>query len=304
MLPKSSDLDSFRVWRLFILQFGKQLDHRSIESKRLVCKDSSFWMTEWINQIVPPSFDWLTSLTLGDIQCSRTDLIQLSRLTNLGMLMLGRLNGRDPLLEDSVVRAWARAASEAGAFARLRILVCRSPHLLTGQIFTYLRHFPSLGLLVVERYRHPLTFQAHAREHGWPLEKSLARHVHHHEFQARRSASYTWQHVYNTCFGDGGLFDGTRLRYRCQNANNVTPLLDLRSGPTDSMRLQDVLSCAEIHLFARTRRFTGLGYYAPELGKKRPAYVYTGLKESTSSKRKIRTARQQTMQNLISEFTT
>lgn len=303
MRPISSDLDSFRVWRLFILQFGKQLDHRSFECKRLVCKDSSFWMTEWIRQVVPPSSEWLTSLTLGDIKCSRTHLMQLSRLTNLGVLTLGRQNGPDPVLEDSVVRAWARAASEAGAFARLRILVCRSPHLLTFQIFTYLRDFPTLGLLAVEGYRHPLTFQAHAREHGWRLETSLAPRVRQHEFQARRSASYTWQHVYNTCFRDG-CFDGERLKFRYQDTNDTTPMLDLRSGPVDSMRLQDVLSCAEMHLFARTSRSLGYGTDASESGRKRLAFGRAGLKESPSSKRKIRTARQQTMQSLISEFTT
>lgn len=257
-------------------------------------------MTEWINHIIPPSFDWVTFLTLSEINCSRTDLIQLSRLTNLGVLTIGRLNGGDAVFEDSIVRAWGRAASEAQAFTRLRILVCRFPHLVTEQIFTFLDDFPALGLLAVDEYQHPLAFRARAKDHGWPFVPNLGLRVYRYESEAKVSAVCTWQHVYNTCFSDG-LFDYKKLSRQCDGVRDI-PILDLRSGSANSMPLQNVLSFAETHVFARKSHGTSNITTSSQSIQKRPAHEYSEARSSFPRKRAIRTSRNQYLGNLINDF--
>lgn len=244
---------------------------------------------------------------MSEINCSRTDLIQLSRLTNLGVLTIGRLNGGEPVFEDTLVRAWGRAASEAGAFIALRILVCRFPHLVTEQIFTYLDDFPALGLLALDEYKNPPSFRACAKEHGWPFNGNLGLRIYRYEAQAKVTAACTWQHVYNSCFDDG-IFDYTKLDHQCEDVDDATPILELKSGPADSVRLQNVLTFAETHLFARKSRCKRdepiPSMTQPDFTHKRSSYDSLETKTSNPRKRIVRTSRQQYMGDFLSSFGT
>lgn len=211
-------------------------------------------MTGWINQIVAPSFDWVTFLTLNDVHLSRTDLIQVSRLTNLGVLMVGRIHGEDLDLDDNIVRAWSRAASEAGAFARLRILVCRTQHLITGQVFTHFEHFPQLALLFVDDHHCTSAFKHRAWEHHWRKMKELPRRL--LSSEAGTSKHRTWYNVYGWCFSDG-VFDSKVLDDQHKCAREGPPVLDLVSGPADCHWLRGSTVVADMTMFARKSRSMG-----------------------------------------------
>lgn len=286
---QSSDLDSFRVWTIFVLAFGSRLDHCSLAYKRIFFQDPSMWTTDWINQIISPSSSWVTFLTLNDIFCSRTDLVQLSRLTNLGVLTIGRLHGEHLGLEDNVVRAWGRAASEAGAFPRLRILVCRSQHFITGQIFTFFRDFPVLGLLLVDKYNCSFNFKEQAKRSCWHRKKDLAPRI--SFLEAEVSASCTWRYVYSNCFKDG-VFDDRNLGHGCGGAHELSTVLDLVSGPADNKRFLDVLTSGEMQLFARRNRTVD-----PEANKKRLLDESLKCGRLSPRKRALRTSQQQRMRN-------
>ncbi|KAL8658957.1 MAG: hypothetical protein Q9226_000695 [Calogaya cf. arnoldii] len=97
----------------------------------------------------------------------RGDLIQLSRLTNLGMLAITTKDSSCVSLEDSIVRAWGRAASEAGAFPRFRILFCRLQTPITGKIFGYFQDFPALDLLILDSCGSSNAFVDQAKQNNW-----------------------------------------------------------------------------------------------------------------------------------------
>ncbi|KAL8909307.1 MAG: hypothetical protein Q9207_000317 [Kuettlingeria erythrocarpa] len=301
------ELDSLRLWKLFVLRFGKQIGHRSIKHKRVLFEDSAVWTTAWIRHITPPSFNWVTFLTLIEINCSRTDLIQLSRLTNLGVLTIGRLSGGDPVFEATLVRAWGRAASEAGAFIALRILVCRLPQLVTEQIFTYLNDFPALGVLAVDEYKNPPSFRACAKQNGWSFSGNLGLRIYRYEAEAKASAACTWQHVYNSCFDDG-IFDCTKLDHECGDVDDATPILELKSGPAESVRLQNVPASAGTHLFARKSRCKRNepipSMIPPDFTHKRSSYDSLETRTSNPRKRIVRTSRQQYVGDFLSSFGT
>ena len=74
--------------------------------------------------------------------------MQVSELSNLGVLSLGKgLKAPDIGIDDSVIRAWMRAATESNAFSMLRALNCQSQRRITGESFGYLARFPRLAMV-------------------------------------------------------------------------------------------------------------------------------------------------------------
>ena len=110
---------------------------------------------------------FVTGLTIWNVSCSKVDLINISRITNLTALVIGsdmefervkslatgkryfpsKLNVG---LDDRIVRSWSRAAQEAGAFARLRVFVCRGESQLTNRLYKYLQALPSLCYVSID----------------------------------------------------------------------------------------------------------------------------------------------------------
>lgn len=108
-------------------------------------------LADYINPLVSPSFQWLTFLTLSNIICSRADLIAIAKLDNIGALTIGKgVQAPDFGLDDGIVRAWAAAATDAGAFRTLRVLACSHQYLVTPTVFEHLTRLPALNLFLVE----------------------------------------------------------------------------------------------------------------------------------------------------------
>ena len=110
---------------------------------------------------------FLTGLTIWNVSCSKIDLINISRITNLTALVIGSdsccgrikslVTGQRYLptklnvgLDDRVVRSWSLAAREAAAFARLRVFVCRGETQLSNRLYEYLQALPSLCYVSID----------------------------------------------------------------------------------------------------------------------------------------------------------
>ena len=125
-------------------------------------------LSDYMNPITSPSLSWITSLTLSNITCSRTDLIQISRIVNIGTLSIGpNVEAPDIGIDDSIIRGWGRLATDSDAFTVLRVLACRAQKEMTPRIFTYLNQFPSLDLFKVEHSNLGPQVKPLALQHGW-----------------------------------------------------------------------------------------------------------------------------------------
>ena len=142
-------LDSVKVWKAFACAFPHEVD-ATLKHKRHIILEPDMKLADYMKPIISPSLTWITSLTLCNITCSRTDLIQISRIINIGTLSVGpNVQAEGVGIDDSIIRSWSRLAVDSDAFSVLRILSCHSQKELTHRIFTYLDQFPSLDFFNV-----------------------------------------------------------------------------------------------------------------------------------------------------------
>ena len=127
-------------------------------------------LSDYMNPITSPSLSWITSLKLSNITCSRTDLIQISRIINIGILSMGpNVQAPDIGIDDSMIRCWGRLAADSDAFTVLRVLRCISQEGITRRIFTYLNQFPSLVSFKAINSNIYGRDKPLALKHGWKL---------------------------------------------------------------------------------------------------------------------------------------
>lgn len=125
-------------------------------------------LADYMKPIISPSLTWITSLTLSNITCSRTDLIQISRIINIGILCVGpNVQAEGVGIDDSIIRNWSRLAVDSDAFSVLRVLSCRSQKFITPRIFTYLSQFPSLDFFNVADSNLGPQDKPLALQYGW-----------------------------------------------------------------------------------------------------------------------------------------
>ena len=140
----------------------------NLKHKHHTIVEPNMKLSDYMNPITSPSLSWITSLTLSSITCSRTDLIQISRIINIGTLSIGpNVEAPDIGIDDSIIRGWGRLATDSDAFTVLRVLSCRSQKEMTPRIFAYLNQFPSLDLFKVEHSNLGPQGKPLALQHGW-----------------------------------------------------------------------------------------------------------------------------------------
>ncbi|KAL8943269.1 MAG: hypothetical protein Q9216_001180 [Gyalolechia sp. 2 TL-2023] len=309
---KKSQIDSLRVWKIFVSVFGKQLG-KSLAYKRLVLRNPPSDLSECISHVVSPSFAWVTFLTLAHVSFSRTDVVQVARLTNLGRLSLGPFSNGDLGLDDNIIRAWSRAASEAKAFAKLRILVCRSHFDLTSQIFAYFQEFPALGLFCTNNTNDSAAIKNHSRESGNPKSSSAFGNqaeeycwylMKDEELRASALAAHasTWQKVYDNCFQDG-VFHAAKSSKRLDGNGDSLPTLELALG-TDhpdqcSMRVVDL---ENLRFFYRKARRANKSLPVIVQDRKRVLPDYGDSETPFPKRRVIRPSRQRAIIDLMGTF--
>ncbi|KAL8739237.1 MAG: hypothetical protein Q9181_000128 [Wetmoreana brouardii] len=298
---KQSEVASFRLWKVFASLSNGPTD--DLQYKKLVSPDFAN-LNECLKQIATPSFAWITFLTLRHVPIPRNDLIQISRLTSLGMLSIDGLYDRG--LDDSVVRAWSRAATEAAAFTKLRFLVCRYQWHVTGQIFTYFQDFPALSMLLVTRHCHTAEFEAEGKRNGW------------HRIKGRRlpdtcleAGTATWQDMYNDTSDEHGIVDIGKLSNGYRHANDAPPVVDFIFGDPrgTNSRYPELVAwsrgCSgghDLRVFVRKSRGVNDGKSLPKQATKRLHDNCTENENSHPKKRATRTSRQQIVSELLAEL--
>ena len=145
--------------------------HESLKRRYQVIPNPNMVLSDYTKHLHSPIFQWITFLTLSHVTCSYSDLINLSKFRNLGALTIGHgveVSGSTYKgIDDSVIRAWARAAVESGAFSTLQVFACRMQLLLTRQSFDRLTEFPALTLFLVEGCSIGPRDRSYAQNLGW-----------------------------------------------------------------------------------------------------------------------------------------
>ena len=173
----------------------------------------------------------------------------MSKLTNLGALTIGRgVKAPEVGLDDSIVRAWARAATEVGAFSMLRVLACRSQQVITAQSLSYLVGIPSLFLFAVEACSIGPQDKVRAYALGWKYRtgKILGEYL-----VNGGSANASWDSTMHSCFYQGSRFNATNLTVEGVEAVNAMPILHFCLGRTPEDAAIDVRGLPSMQFFQR-----------------------------------------------------
>ena len=207
-------------------------------------------LSDYMNPITSSSLSWITSLTLSNITCSRTDLIQISRIINIGTLSIGpNVEAPDIGIDDSIIRGWGRLAADSDAFTVLRVLTCRAQKEMTPRVFTYLSQFPSLDLLKVEHSNLGPQGKPLALQHGWKAIRGLdLRSLH----VKGGTEGMGWDSAADACFRVGEQFYAA-------TGDGVTgidelPVLHLALGYVPAVPTVDETSNLDWQCFYRTKR--------------------------------------------------
>ncbi|KAI4165108.1 MAG: hypothetical protein LQ342_001385 [Letrouitia transgressa] len=213
--------------------------HKSLKSKVKRVSKPVVSLDSYLRPLASPLSQWITFLTLTDLICTRAELVQISSLNNLGVLTIGKgVKAPDVGLEDIIIRAWSRAAAEAGAFSSLRVFILDSQPKVTAEVFTHLDQFPSLGLFLVQDSIKEIDLECFQdpQSHWKCLEGSWLRNA--TKGLNRYNRNHKWTLVYNSCFRDDGTFDIERIvpnektePYSAQDP----PVIDFRIGTTVPM---------------------------------------------------------------------
>ena len=222
-------LDSFYAWRVFAAAYPNEMEE-TLRHRRQVIPEPNMPVTEYIKPICSVSYEWITFLALSHITCSRLDLVNISKLVNLGALTIGpSVETSDIGLDDRIIRTWGRAATESEAFSMLRVLACRSELGLTSQCFQHLSQFPSLALLAVENCSVRSLNKQVARSLGWRYSTGTDLGA---SLVSNGNASGSWDAIMRTLFYRCSNFGVAALTMEGVSAINSLPILHFSLGPT------------------------------------------------------------------------
>ena len=129
----------------------------------------------YVNPLSTSEFQWITFLTLSNITCSRLDLINLSKLSNIGALTIGPgVEAPESGIDDRILRAWAHAAEESNSFSMLRVLMCRYQDQMSAAALEHLTRFPALAVIGVESCSIGSGQETAAQTLGWEYKTRVA----------------------------------------------------------------------------------------------------------------------------------
>ncbi len=252
---------------------------------------------DYIPYLTSPSFRWVTFLTLSNITCSRTELVQLSKLTNLGVLTIGQGFKADDIgLDDGVIRYWMRATIESNAFRMLRVLNCRSQREITSKSLAHLAQFPSLAIVNFEQCRVGRD-KIEALRWGWKCK--TGKDLHNFLVDAANTGS-GWNSVNHACFRQGGTLSVPESMAEGVKAIDSVPILHCSLGASSPNAAVDTKGDLAIRSFQRLIPCPP----AVEAAKasKRPMVDEPRLTGSPRKKPMMRASKQQDLGNLLMGF--
>ncbi|MCJ1287676.1 hypothetical protein MMC26_007028 [Xylographa opegraphella] len=293
------EIDSLYAWRIFAAAYPDEMNE-SLKRRYQVIRRPDMVLPDYTKHLCSESFQWITFLTLSHITCSYSDLINLSKFSNLGALTIGHgvevSSSTYKGIDDSVVRAWSRAAADSGAFSALQVFACRMQLLITRQTFDRLTEFPALALFLVESCSIGPRDKPYAENLGWgystgkDLSEVLAE-------SGMRVAS--WNSTMHACFQKA-----TDIRLATDTSSLTTkidtlPRLHFAIGKAPIDAVVDVTGDRSLRCFHRAiPRKTAPPL--PQPNKKRP--LENTVENKTASRKLVRPVKKQKARDFMTEF--
>lgn len=252
-------------------------------------------MDAYVKPLLSTSFHWIVHLTISNFAFSRAEIAGLSRLVNLGALTIGD-SPTDTFLNDGVVRAWARAATELGAFSMLRVLILKAQKEITPQSFAYLNQFPSLAFFNTENCMFGPRIKAEALALGWRYRtgKDLT------DFLMKGGLTNpSWDSTVRALFRQAGAYNADRLGVQSAEAIGSLPVLHFCLGCPPEKAALDITTNERMRCFQRICQKNLHNHITPV---KRPLSVEQKSKNVPVKKPKVRLSRLQNFGDLLMGF--
>lgn len=307
-IPKKTDadhcicrhLDSVRVWKAFATVYPNELDI-TMKNKQHVISRPNMKILDYVKPVTSLSFDWITFLTLSNVTCSRSDLIQISQLTNIGALTVGpAVQAPDIGLDDSLIRIWGRTAVTSNAFSMLRVLNCRSQREITPRAFDHFNQFPALAIFNAEDCKLGLEEKPMALQHGWKYRngKDLS------DWLVKGGTTGTgWDSIVHACFRLGGAFSMEALTAEGVAVLDALAVLHLSLGGPPNNAAVDRIGEQSLRSFYRMCPDKHRHVKSVRSSYKRPlAEVLPSGNNSVRKKPTVRAPRLQNIEDVLFAF--
>ena len=280
--------------------YPNELD-KTMKNKQHVISRPNMKLPNYIKPVTSPSFDWITFLTLSNVTCSRTDLIQISQLTNIGALTVGpAVQAPDIGLDDSLSRIWGRTAVTSNAFSMLRVLNCRSQREITPRAFEHFNQFPALATFNAEDCKLGPQEKPMALQHGWKYRtgKYLS------DWLVKGGTTGAgWDSIVHACFRLGGAFSMEALTVEGVAVVDALAVLHLSLGGPPRDPAADRIGDQSLRSFYRMYQDKYKHVESVQSSHKRPlAEVSPRGKNSVRKKPTVRALKLQNTEDLLSAF--
>ncbi|KAH0542371.1 hypothetical protein FGG08_003216 [Glutinoglossum americanum] len=296
-------LDSFHIWRVFVTVYHEEEEMALMYHRQSIIKPS-IPLDGYVKPIVSESFHWITHLSISNVIFSRPELVNLSKLVNIGALDI-LASPRYPqslrdTMEDSIVRAWSRAATGEGAFSKLRVLMLRYHTEITPRSLEYINCFPSLMLYNVTGCNITAMSEAKAHKLGWTCEtgEDLLEAL-----QRDKEMSRSWDLPILACFRRAGVLESLdQSKIEPVKRIDNLPVLNFRIGPNASEDLFSILLESDMLFFQRLPP-DDVGTASESEASKKGGPEGDRLETSPPHKRrKLKVSKHKNFEELLKEF--
>ena len=289
-------LDSVQIWKAFASTYPVEGD-LSLKHRHKQIKKPNMSMSDYLKPVQCSRYQWIVFLSLSPSTCSRSDLVQISQLPNLGALMVDQNRTADGMcFDDSIIRTWARLAATSSAFCMLRVLVIRLQREITGRMFEYLQDFPSLIYLIVENMMLGQRLDIGGLCDGWDRRRGLPQS----DLPAQSdSPDNSWDAVMRACFTLGDSKCRTTLPIGLE-ATDALPTLHLSLGECSRAIKMSPFQGFRLESFIRSTEALPVQAHPNDGHGKRPLPIdHTTDVNKASKKPVIRASKQQKMEDVL-----
>ncbi|KAL9127182.1 MAG: hypothetical protein Q9217_003890 [Psora testacea] len=288
-----SQLDSVRVWKAFAIAYPNAPEKRLLR-KTMIIENPNMPLSSYIEPIDSPSFHWLNFLSLQNIKCPRTALLQIPRLMNLAALTIGEgIYAPDIGVDDSMVRTWGRiAATDSNAFTMLRVLSLRGQSCITSRIFEYLDAFPMLAVLNIDGCGLGHRDECVAESQGWKRRTDVEGDLVNVSDEATAA---DWESSLHTFFKLAGTYGVEKLTQEGVRTADDLPRLYLALGGEPSYTVVGVAGTSATSWFFRVLSWEARKVADPsKVAVKRPMSGHSSLAKNNdfARKRTVRVSKQ------------
>lgn len=249
--PWRRRLDTVQTWKVFASTYpgctDKDLSHRCHVIEKPIIP-----MEAYVKPLLSLSFHWIVHLTISNFLSCRAEIAGLSKLVNLGALTIGG-SPTGTFLDDGIIRAWARAATEVGAFSMLRVLILKAQKEITPQCLAYLDQFPSLALFNTENCLLGPRTEAEALALGWKHRtgKDLT------DFLIKGGLTdASWDSTVRALFRQAGAYNADHLGQESVDAIDSLPVLHFCLGRPPEEAALEITTNERMRCFQRISQKT------------------------------------------------